>query len=83
MRQRPPRAVNQEQLQLGADRDGTGTESRPVQQLAERGQAFVQPLGEARVVALAELFPIYLGSNRRISPSRAGCRPGLWLAVAD
>jgi hypothetical protein len=67
-RQRPARAIDQEQLQLGADRSGADPETGPFQQPPQRAQAFPQPFGEVQVIALGELFPIYLGSHRRASP---------------
>jgi hypothetical protein len=45
------RAVDEEQFELGTDRGGTGVEAGPFQQLPERGQAFPEPFGEARVIA--------------------------------
>ena len=66
-RQRPGRAVNQEQLGLGAHGDRTSPEAGLFQQLPERGQAFLEPVPEARVVGLAELLFLYPCSHDGIS----------------
>jgi len=55
VRQRPGRAVDQEQLKLGAYRGGASSESRPFEQLPECEQAVLEPLPEARIIALIEL----------------------------
>src|SRR5262249_57348228 len=72
MWQRPGRSVDEEQFQLGAGSGRAGAESGPFQQLPERGQAFLKPLGEALVIAVAELFLVDVGSHDRAAPSRRG-----------
>ena len=52
-----------------------GAKAHYVRVLPECGQAFVQPFGETQVVALGELFPGYLGSHRRTSPSGRAAAP--------
>jgi hypothetical protein len=47
VRQRPGRAVDQEQFELGANGGGADPEARPFKQLPKRGQAFLEPFGEA------------------------------------
>ena len=80
VRQRPGRAVDQEQLELGTDGGGAGPEAGPFQQLPERGQAFLEPLPEARVVALVELFFVYVAFPWPVTVF-GGLRPGLWFAA--
>jgi hypothetical protein len=80
--QRPTRAVDQEQLQLGTDRGRAGPETGTFQQLPQRAQALREPFGEAQVITLIEQFLIYLGSHRRTSPPWTACSPWLWFAAA-
>ena len=92
-RQRPGRAVDQEQLELGADRDRARPEAGPGEQLTQVGQAALEPLGEASVIALAELLPGDLlshgrpastparGSAGRSAPRAGSGCSGSWLRV--
>jgi len=70
----PGRAVDQEQLELGTYSGGACPEAGPFQQLPEPGQAFFEPLPEARVVALVELCFVYAGSHRSMPVPIGLCR---------
>jgi len=68
-------AVDQEQLQLGADRGWAGAEAGPLQQPTEGQQALLQSLLEPLVVDRVEPLPVDrkahrlppAGSARRLS----------------
>jgi hypothetical protein len=63
-RQRPGRVIDQACFELGADRDRTGAEAGPGEQASQVREALLEPLPEPGVVALAELLPGDLGSQR-------------------
>jgi hypothetical protein len=79
-------AVDQEQLQLGADRGRAGPEAGSLQQPAEHLQALLQPLLEAPVVERVEVLPVYREAHRRSAPrhiSGAGSDGAGWATVSS